>query len=96
MPYEVLEPTVDRLVDTGYVLRDGDHLGLTRAGLRQVNFVSSLILGWVTDKLAQSTSFEGRPDRREVEAALQRIAYRALAQRDWDEDRPQVATPDRN
>jgi EmrB/QacA subfamily drug resistance transporter len=96
MPYEVLEPTIDRLVDTGYVLRDGDHLGLTRAGLRQVNFVSSLILGWVTDKLAQSTSFEGRPDRRQVEAALQRIAYRVLAQRDWGEGQPQAATPVRN
>ncbi|MGH3560531.1 MAG: MFS transporter, partial [Mycobacterium sp.] len=91
VPYEILAPTVDRLVDTGYVLRDGDHLGLTRAGLRQVGLVSSLVLGWVSDKLARSPSFQGRPDRREVEAALQRVAYRALAQRDWAEDRPQLA-----
>jgi EmrB/QacA subfamily drug resistance transporter len=91
VPYEILEPTVDRLVDSGHVLRDGDHLGLTRAGLRQVRFVSSLILGWVTDKLARSTSFQGRPDRDEVEAALQRIAYHALAQRDWNEDQPRFA-----
>lgn len=82
VPYEILEPTVDRLVAEGYVLRDGDHLGLTRAGLRQVGFVSSLIRDWVVDKLARS-GFEGRPDRDEVEAALQRIAHRALLDQDW-------------
>ncbi|MEO8816494.1 MAG: MDR family MFS transporter [Mycobacterium sp.] len=88
VPYEILEPTIDRLVDTGYVLRDGDHLGLTRTALQQVELVSSLILGWVADKLARSPGFEGRPDRGEVEAALQRIAHQALAQRDWEQDRP--------
>lgn len=83
VPYEILEPTVDRLVDHGYVLRDGDHLGLTRAGLRQVRFVTSLVQDWVSDKLARSSGFAGRPDRAEVEAALQRIAHRALVDRDW-------------
>lgn len=78
VPYEILEPTVDRLVAQGYVLRDGDHLGLTRAGLRQVGFVSSLVQDWVVDKLARSPGFEGRPDRAEVSAALERIARRAL------------------
>jgi EmrB/QacA subfamily drug resistance transporter len=91
VPCEIFEPTVDHLVGTGYLLRDGDHLGLTRAGLRQVSFVSSLILGWVTDKLAHSPGFQGRPDRRQVEAALRRAAQRALVQRDWNEDRPQFA-----
>lgn len=78
VPYEILEPTVDRLVDQGYVLRDGDHLGLTRAGLRQVGFVSSLLQDWVVDKLGRTPGYEGRPDRAEVEAALQRIARRAI------------------
>lgn len=78
VPYEILEPTVDRLVEQGYALRDGDHLGLTRAGLRQVGFVSSLVQDWVVDKLARSPGFEGRPDRAEVGAALERIARRAL------------------
>lgn len=82
VPYEILEPTVDRLVAQGYVLRDGDHLGLTRAGLRQVTFVTSLVQDWVSDKLARSPGFEGRPDRAEVEAALQRIAHRALVDPD--------------
>lgn len=91
VPYEILEPTVDRLVAEGYVLRDGDHLGLTRAGLRQVGFVSSLVQEWVVDKLARSPGFEGRPDRGEVEAALQRIAYRSLADRDWAVQSPELA-----
>lgn len=86
VPYEILEPTVDRLVAGGYVLRDGDQLGLTRAGLRQVSLVSGLILGWVNDKMARSASLQGRPDRGQVEAALHRVARRALAQREWDRE----------
>jgi hypothetical protein len=92
IPYEVLEPTFDRLMRTGFVMRHGDGLRLTATGARQVAFVSSLLLGWIVDKLARSPGFEGRPDRREVEAAVQRIADRAVMQRDWYEDRPQLAT----
>jgi hypothetical protein len=50
-----------------------------------------LLLAWIADKLARSPSFEGRPDRRQVGAALERIAHRVLAQRDWHEDAPTVA-----
>ena len=38
------------------------------------------------DKLAQSPTFEGRPDREQVEAALERIAHRVLVQRDWTDE----------
>jgi EmrB/QacA subfamily drug resistance transporter len=92
VPFEVLEPTFDRLMRTGFIMRDGDGLRLTAIGARQVAFVSSLLLGWIVDKLARSPGFEGRPDRREVEAAVQRITDRAVMQRDWYEDRPQLAT----
>jgi hypothetical protein len=34
---------------------------------------------------------QGRPDRRQVEAALGRVAERVLAQRDWHEEPPTVA-----
>jgi hypothetical protein len=44
--------------------------------------VTSLVQDWVSDKLARSPGFEGRPDRAEVEAALQRIAHRALVDPD--------------
>jgi hypothetical protein len=92
IPFEVLEPTFERLMRTGFVIRDGDGLRLTALGARQVAFVSSLLLAWIVDKLARSPGFEGRPDRREVEAAVQRITDRAVMQRDWYEDRPQFAS----
>lgn len=91
LPFEVLEPTFTRLVATGYVVRDGDQMWLTPAGVQQVDYVYSLLLGWIVDKLARSPSFAGRPDRRQVEAALEKVAYRVLAQRDWGDDAPTMA-----
>lgn len=91
VPYEVLEPTFNRLVTDGYVLRTGDQLWLTQNGRRQVDAVSATLVSRIVDKLAKSPSFEGRPDRVEVEAALERIAHRFLAQRDWGDDRAELA-----
>ena len=85
IPYEVLEPTFDRLVRGGYAQRDVDRFWLTPAGTREVDFVSSLLQGWVIDKLTRSPNFQGRPDRAQVEAALNRITHRIVAQPDWDE-----------
>jgi EmrB/QacA subfamily drug resistance transporter len=91
IPYEVLEPSFNRLVATGYALRDGDRLWLTQSGAHQVDYLSSLIVAWIVDKLARSPGFAGRPDRAEVEAAVQRIARRVVLQRDWDHNRTQLA-----
>jgi EmrB/QacA subfamily drug resistance transporter len=91
IPYEVLEPTFDRLVRGGYAQRDVDRFWLTPAGTREVDFVSSLLQGWVIDKLTRSPNFRGRPDRAQVEAALNRITHRIVAQPDWDEP-SQLAT----
>ena len=91
VPCEVIEPTFDRLVDTGYALRTGDLLWLTQSGARQVDVVSSALVNRIVEKLASSPAFEGRPDRVQVEAALERIAHRVLIQRDWDDDRAGVA-----
>jgi hypothetical protein len=88
IPYEVLEPTFDRLVRRGFVQRDVDRLWLTPPGMRQVDFVSTLLQGWIVDKLTRSPNFQGSPDRAQVEAALNRIAHRIVAQPDWDEERP--------
>ncbi|WP_205873028.1 MDR family MFS transporter [Mycobacterium camsae] len=85
IPFEVLEPTFNRLVTTGYVMRDGDRLRLTPAGVEQVQYVYSLLLAWIIDKLFRSPGFAVRPDRDQVEAALGRVAYRVIAQRDWSE-----------
>ncbi|MBX9979212.1 MAG: MFS transporter, partial [Mycobacterium gordonae] len=59
---------------------------LTPAGYEQVQYVYSLLLAWITDKLSRSPGFAVRPDRAQVEAALGRVAYRVIAQRDWNED----------
>jgi EmrB/QacA subfamily drug resistance transporter len=91
IPYEVLEPTFDRLVRSGHAMRDIDRLWLTPRGVRQVDFVSTLIREWIVDKLSRSPNFQGRPDRAQVEAALDRIAHRIVAQRDWHEDQRRLA-----
>ena len=91
IPYEVLEPTFDRLVRGGYAQRDVDRLWLTPAGTREVDFVSSLLQGWIIDKLTRSPNFQGRPDRVSVEAALDRIARRIVAQPDWGDDQPKLS-----
>ena len=46
----------------------------------------SLLLAWIIDKLSRSPGFAVRPDRAQVEDALGRVAYRVIAQRDWNED----------
>jgi EmrB/QacA subfamily drug resistance transporter len=91
VPYEILEPTAARLVRSGYVGQDVDRLWLTPAGQQQVNLVSDLLRDWIVNKLAQSPGFEGRPERAQVDAALDRIARRVVAQRDWHEDHRQLA-----
>ena len=93
VPVEVLEPTFQRMVDTGYVLRTGEELWLTQAGARQVDAVSAAIVERLTTKLEASNSFEGRPERMAVEVALERIAHRILAQgvktgEDWHPSAP--------
>lgn len=93
VPFEILEPTFARLVSGGYAQSDGEQLWLTPAGRQQVAYVQSLLLAWLVDKLARSPGFEGRPDRRAVEAALERVAHRVLAQRDWQDEQPTVAIP---
>jgi EmrB/QacA subfamily drug resistance transporter len=91
VPCEVLEPTFTRLVEAGYALRTGDQLWLTQAGAKQVDAVSAALVSRIVDKLATSPSYEGRPDRVEVEAALERIAHRVLVQRDWNDDKAELA-----
>ena len=58
--------------------------------MKQVDAMSAAIVGRIVDKLATSSSFEGRPDRLQVEVALERIAHRMLVQRDWADDHAQL------
>ena len=64
---------------------------LTQAGAPQVDAVSSALINRIVEKLESSPAFEGRPDRIQVEAALERIAHRVLVQRDWDDEPAQLA-----
>jgi hypothetical protein len=98
VPREILEPTFDRLVATGYAQRNEDDFWLTPPGAGQVNFVRNAIAGWITDALAKSPTFQGRPDHMQVQGALERIARSVLVQRDWTDDatRPIGMGPARN
>lgn len=91
IPCEVLEPTFARLASTGFALHTGDEFWLTQAGARQVDAVSVAIVRKIVHRLAKSTDFEGRPDRQQVEAALERITHRMLVQREWSPD--EMRTP---
>ncbi|BBX16378.1 MFS transporter [Mycolicibacterium duvalii] len=95
VPPEVLAPTFDRLVESGHALRTGDQLWLTQSGARQVDVTSAALVSRIVAKLESSPAFEGRPDRAEVEAALEKIAQRLLVQRDWEEDRAPLAVATR-
>jgi MFS family permease len=91
VPYEVIEPTFDRLIRDGFVLGTAGKLWLTQAGARHVEAMSTAIVSRIVDKLAQSATIPGPLDRAAVEAAVERIAHRMLLQRDWTDDRQLVA-----
>jgi EmrB/QacA subfamily drug resistance transporter len=89
VPREILEPSFDRLVATGYAARNADRFWLTPAGARQVDFVRAGMVDWLTHRLTESPAFQGRPDRDKVRDALERIAQNVLVQRDWTDDTTQ-------
>ena len=88
VPHEVIEPTFDGLVGSGFALRTGGQLWLTQAGTKEVDAIVRVASSAASSRSwPRHPSFEGRPDRGEVEAALERIAQRMLVQRDWTDDR---------
>lgn len=91
VPPEVLAPTFDRLVATGRALRTDDQLWLTQSGAQQVSAATAALVSRIVEKLEKSPTFEGRPDWDEVEKALERIAQRLLVQREWEDDRTELA-----
>lgn len=101
LPPEVLEPAFDRLVESGYALRTGDQLWLTQSGARQVSVAIDALVSKLIERLgggasaatgkAQAPGYDGRPDRLQVEAALERIAHRMMLQPRWVEDRVELS-----
>lgn len=90
VPHEVIEPTFEGVIHDGLALGTGGKLWLTQAGAKHVEALSAGIVGRIVDKLAQSPTFEGIPDRDAVDAALEHIAHRMLLQRDWTDDRREL------
>ncbi len=100
LPAEVLEPAFDRMVETGYALRTGDQLWLTQRGARQVSVAIDALVGKLFERLSGASAatgseegapgYQGRPDRLQVEAALERIAHRLVLQPQWVEDRAEL------
>ncbi|MGB5110394.1 MAG: MDR family MFS transporter [Mycobacterium sp.] len=100
LPAEVLEPAFDRLVETGYALCTGDQLWLTQRGARQVSVAIDALVGKLFERLSGASTATGseegapgyqrRPDRLQVEAALERIAHRLVLQPQWVEDRAEL------
>lgn len=93
VPPQVLQPVFDRLIETGYAVRDGDRLSLTASGQRQVDSVSGLIRRWLTDHLAVSADLAAQPGHDEFDAALRRVTDGVLVQRDWYHDLEELAEP---
>jgi Mn-dependent DtxR family transcriptional regulator len=90
VPREILQPAFDRLASTGYAERDGDTFWLTPAGAQQVEFARAAMMDWLTQRLAQSSGLQERPERHEVRDALERITQNVLVQRDWTDDETQA------
>lgn len=97
VPRQILEPTFDRLVASGLAERTGREFTLTPAGAAEISSARNIISGWLTESLAQSPEFEGRPDRLQVQGALDRLARGVLMERDpaQDETRPMKLGPSR-
>ncbi len=82
LPRQILEPTFARLAATGFATRTGNRFALTPAGAAEVNSARDVISRWITDTLAQSPEFQGRPERMQVQGALDRVARGVLLERD--------------
>jgi EmrB/QacA subfamily drug resistance transporter len=82
VPRQVLQPTFDRLVAGGYATGAGDQFTLTTRGASEVSYARDVIASWITETLAKSAEFEGRPDRMQVQGALDRVARGVLLEHD--------------
>ncbi|MEV8308540.1 MDR family MFS transporter [Streptomyces flavidovirens] len=78
VPPEVLLPVFDRMVDEGYLTRDGNLLSHTPAGEREAEVIAAAWSRWLGDQLEMDDG--GRPGSEELLAALDAIAKRLLAE----------------
>ncbi|SBT88101.1 drug resistance transporter, EmrB/QacA subfamily [Streptomyces sp. DI166] len=75
VPPEVLLPVFDRMVDEGYLTRDGSLLSHTPAGAREAEVISRAWGAWLAQQVEQDI---GRPSNEALRAAVDSIAKRLL------------------
>ncbi|MEN8654530.1 MDR family MFS transporter [Streptomyces sp. 21So2-11] len=78
IPPEVLLPVFDRMVEEGYLTRDGNLLSHTAAGEREAELIAHAWARWLGEQLEQDDG--GRPGSTELLAAVDTIAKRLLAE----------------
>ncbi|MEV0177491.1 MDR family MFS transporter [Streptomyces sp. NPDC050803] len=77
LPPEVLLPVFDRMVDEGYLTRDGSLLSHTEAGAREAGVITRAWASWLEDRVQQDI---GRPSGTDLRAAVDTIAKRLLVE----------------
>ncbi|WP_330261409.1 MDR family MFS transporter [Streptomyces sp. NBC_00539] len=77
LPPEVLLPVFDRMVEEGYLSREGVFFSLTPAGEREAGVISLAWADWLGDRLERDG---GRPRSAALRAAADAIAKRLLAE----------------
>ncbi|MFI1812770.1 MDR family MFS transporter [Streptomyces sp. NPDC020422] len=77
VPPEVLLPVFDRMVDEGFLTRDGNLLSHTRAGKREADVITKAWGDWLSGQVEQE---RGRPSGPELRAATDSIAKKLIAE----------------
>ncbi|MGW0834728.1 MDR family MFS transporter [Streptomyces prunicolor] len=77
MPPEVLLPVFDRMVEEGYLTRDGYLLSHTAAGEREAEVIGKAWGTWLEERVQQDI---GRPSGTDLRAAVDSIAKRLLVE----------------
>ncbi|PKV88903.1 MDR family MFS transporter [Streptomyces sp. TLI_146] len=77
VPPEVLVPVFQRMVDEGFLTREGTYFTLTEGGRREVDAISASWSDWLNEQLERD---RGRPRSAELRAAADAIAKRLLAE----------------
>ncbi|QKZ17105.1 MDR family MFS transporter [Streptomyces chartreusis] len=77
LPPEVLLPVFDRMVDEGYLIRDGSLLSHTPAGAREARAIGTAWASWLEERVHEDI---GRPPGTDLRAAVHTIAKRLLVE----------------
>ena len=77
LPPEVLVPVFDRMVEEGYLTRDGSFLSHTAAGEREAQVISEAWSTWLAQRVEQDL---GRPSGEDLRVAVDSIAKRLLVE----------------